>query len=136
MSIEVDNVIKLLVEFALPNRENEYRGILATLTDREPNVREASLAMLALLMAQSGIHWPAVTIALNRLNKLPDEQLASEGAVAVVNGSYLVVSAADGTSLCLDITRFTEVEGPIEAIVSCVFSVVTIWDKVTKVFTA
>ena len=132
MEVHIDSVQKTLIDFQLVDREAELRNILSTICVGEPSVRDLSIGMVAVLMSCGGIPWPMIMRSVYTLGQITDDELKTDGAVGVVNGKYMVISAPERKSKMVDMQTGTEVSELPPSVTTTVFSVVGAWAQVEK----
>lgn len=132
---KTDLVLQWLMAINLTDREPDFRAILENIAEdpTNPETRDLVIATTATLMMLGGISWPIVIRAMTHLRRLPENEL-QEGAVAIVNGDYLVLPTADGGVVKLDLETLREVDGDMApAFVSSIYSLTSVWEQVQKV---
>lgn len=130
-----DAVLQFLMAVNLADAETEFRGVIDSVAKDPlvPQLRDLTIAMVAVLMTMGGVHWPVVMRVVNHLAKLPDAQL-KEAAVAVINGAHLLLPKGEDDVLMLDIMTLRESPDIGPAFVSTVYSCTAVWERATQIF--
>ncbi len=128
---EADVVLRYLVGVNLVDQERNFRATLWTLKAdaKAPKVRELVIATVVSLLEMGGVDSSATNVIKAHLIELPDA-LIREGAVAVVNGAFLLIpSANEMIWLGLQTLQPVPPERRPLAFVSTIYSTATIWDR-------
>jgi len=133
-----DLVLNYLMDLQLAEHEGEFRGVLENILDGDAiGIRHMSVATVAVLMSLGGVPWTVVMRVLTRLKKRTDEELM-EDAIAIVNGSHIIIPDSDdprGVSI-YDVRTLEEAESAPRGIVSTVYSITAIWDRAASLLPA
>lgn len=125
-----DPVLQYLIAMNLGEHEAEFRSLLAVLSPKEePRMRHIVVATVGVLMGIGGIHWSIVMRVVTLLNDRTDEQLSSDDAVGLTNGTHLVIpsNTEDGVSI-FDLRSGVAFTGALPPpMVSTIYSVNAIW---------
>ncbi len=139
MDPKPDKVLELLVGLHLADHEREFRSLLDSLAGNnegdEYPTSTLVIALVCLLMSMGQVGWPIVMKTLSTLKRLPDDALKS-GAVAIVNGSHLVLPTLDASGeadilvLALTTLRPSPPGAISPALVSTIYSLGAAWEKI------
>lgn len=130
-----DVVLRLLMGLHLVEQEAEYRSILEnSATDPDnPSIRDLTVATVVLLMSMGGVGWPILMRVINQLRRLGDDDIR-EGAVAIMNGSHLMLPDKGDRVKILDMGTLREVDkDPPPSLVSTIYSATSIWSQTEKI---
>lgn len=130
-----DVVLRLLMGLHLVEQESEYRSILenAAVDPDNPTTRDLTVAVVVLLMSMGGVSWPILMRVINQLRRLGDDDIR-EGAVAIMNGSHLMLPDKGDRVKILDMGTLREVDkDPPPSLVSTIYSATSIWAQVEKI---
>lgn len=130
---EPDAVLKLLIGLSLTVAEADFRGILESVAEepQAPKVRDLVISTVCVLMSLGKVSWPVTLKAMNSLKNRSDEQL-KEDAVAIVNGSHLVVPYEDAVQF-YDVGTMRQVAEPPSSFVSTIYSCTSVWDRTVAI---
>ena len=132
--VEADPVLRYLMEVQLTDFEPDFRGILENIAEEpgQPMIRDITIATVAILMTMGGVKWPVVMRMLSHLSRRSDEELQQD-AVAILNGSHMVLPDKDDSVIVLDLATLRPVANHGPAFVSTVFSCTSVWHRALEV---
>lgn len=135
MSTQPDPVFKVLIGLNFTDREADFRGILDVLdADRHtPLQRHLTIAAVGTMMGMSGLPWPVILRSVKALNLCSDERLTADGCgVAIINGGALLVPTEDSLEF-YTIPELRPLEDIPETYVTQLYTVPSIWNRVSRI---
>lgn len=125
-----DIVLRYLVGVNLVDQERNFRATLWTLKadPKAPKVRDLVIATVVSLLEMGGVDSSATNVIKAHLIELPDEVI-KDGAVAVVNGAFLLIPGPETLWLGLQTLQPVPPDRRPLAFVSTIYSTATIWDR-------
>lgn len=127
---EADLILRYLVGINLVDQERNFRATLWTLkaNSKAPRIRDLVIATVVSLLEMGAVDSSATNVIKAHLIELPDEYI-KDGAVAVVNGAFLLIPGPETLWLGLQTLQPVPPERRPLAFVSTIYSLATIWDR-------
>ena len=128
-STNADPVLLYLIGVNMTEHENAYRGMLQVAgAGQTPTTRHFAIATIAMMMQLSQIPLPVIMTVVNSLRDQSDEQL-KDGLIAILNGSHLVLSRGEASTMFTIDTLQMVKEQPRYVLTSSMYFLSNVWKQ-------